>query len=141
MIFRFGNDNDPAVGYAYWTQVADKSKTPSMAALEKLEKKMEQHGFDTGDICSRNTGFVKNKLVCIDFCPASMCWHSKQFCYTGTIMIDIDDNIELTVDLHKHNLGKGSIGKVIAVRQPDMLFEIDFDIKKVPVSIRQMKKA
>ena len=73
VIFRFGNDNDPADGYAYWTQVADKSKTPSMAALEKLEKKMEQHGFDTGDICSRNTGFVKNKLVCIDFCPASMC--------------------------------------------------------------------
>ena len=55
-------------------------------------------------------------------------------------IIDSDDRIELTVDLPKHQVSRGQQGKVVSIRQPNQLFEVEFENTIIPVSIRQMKK-
>lgn len=61
---------------------------------------------------------------------------------TMTTEIEAFDTIELTCDLPKFGLGKGTQGKVYDVRQPNVLFEVEFEGQpnNVLISIRQCKK-
>ena len=51
-----------------------------------------------------------------------------------------DDLIVTTTDLPKHNVAKGTQGKVLSIRQPGTLFEVDFVHSVANVSIRQLRK-
>lgn len=57
--------------YGYLTQIA-RQRRVSDDMFVTLGHKMRKHGFSTVDMVDSNVGYIKNKLVCIDFDMGSM---------------------------------------------------------------------
>lgn len=54
--------------YGYKTQIANVRIVPDDdSRMVDLVNTMAMYGFETGDVCWPNTGFIGKRLVCIDF--------------------------------------------------------------------------